>query len=278
MTYPEPNPPITPLVRWVIVLGVLVLAVAGGGLFFLPDQLGPLWPWVLAPFNTRFLGAVYLAALAPAIGLAATGRRAPARLVLPMIFGFTAVMLIVSLVYGERFTENPVTIVFWFVIYVVVPAVVLYELWRHRDYLLSLKAASPPPLTWLLGLQAIVLGVYGMLLLALPGIFGAFWPWPLDDFHARLYSTAFLIPALGAWLLLRGTARLELGLLGLSQVVGNSCIVIGLIVVDAAVQRVDWNTTGTLIWIGLFGGGFAAGALMLWHSITWQETTPSPAQ
>jgi hypothetical protein len=38
-----------------------------------------------------------------------------------------------------------------------------------------------------------------------PWVVSSFWPWRLDAFHAQLYSVTFLTPAVGAWVLLRGT-------------------------------------------------------------------------
>ena len=93
----DDNPTISSLLRTLTLLEALVLAGAGGGLFFLPESIAALWPWPLSPFNARFLGAIYLSALA-AIGLMfAAGRWSPARAVLPTIFIFTAIVLAVSL-------------------------------------------------------------------------------------------------------------------------------------------------------------------------------------
>ena len=48
------------LLRALTWVEVLVLILAGGGLFFLPKIAAEQWPWVIAPFNGRFVGAVYL--------------------------------------------------------------------------------------------------------------------------------------------------------------------------------------------------------------------------
>ncbi len=261
------NPRVTRLLRWLTSLEVLVLIGAGGGLFFLPAVLGTLWPWELTPFNTRFLGAVYLASLISAAALAYIGRWSPARLVVPMIFLFTAVVLAISIIYISRFTQNPASIIGWFALYIIIPANALYHLWLYRETPPVGGARLPAFMTGLLGVQALGLGLYGTLLLVVPGVAGAFWPWPLDEFHARLYSVAFLTPALGAWLLLRSASVLELRTMGLTQVAGILPLV-ALLLVDAEVQRVNWSEAGTWVWMALWVGIFLMGGLLLWRSRT----------
>jgi hypothetical protein len=100
--------------------------------------------------------------------------------------------------------------------------------------------------------QAAVFGLYAIGLLAVPGRASAFWPWPVDDFHARLYSVAFLTPALGALLLARAAAWDEVLTLGLTQVVGGLLSILGLVIIHAGGSPVDWAAPGTWLWIGMF--------------------------
>lgn len=255
----NPNPPVSVLLQGVTAVEVLVLLVSGGGLFFLPTVLPEIWPWQLTPFNTVFLGAVYLAAMVTAAMLVLIGRWSPARVVVPMILVFTVIVLILSLVYLERFdVASPFTWL-WFVLYIGIPVNAAFHLWLYR----TLPPASPLQLgprwrSYLLA-QAVVLGLYGIGLLVAPDRFSVFWPWPVDDFHARLYSAAFLSPALGALLLLRGTAWDEVLTMGLTQGVLGLLPILGLVVVDARVHRVAWTSTGTWLWIGGFVVLFVAG-------------------
>ena len=62
-------------------LEVAVLLVAGGGLLIALPAVVAIWPWPLTPFNLRFLGALYSAALLAAFIQARVGRWAPARTV-----------------------------------------------------------------------------------------------------------------------------------------------------------------------------------------------------
>ena len=61
------NPRISVVLRAVTWLEVAILAWAGGGLLFYPQIMAPFWPWPLAPFNLRYLGALYTAALVAAL-------------------------------------------------------------------------------------------------------------------------------------------------------------------------------------------------------------------
>lgn len=261
------NLEITRLLRWVTAMEVLVLIVSGGGLFLLPAELDSLWPWELAPFNTRFLGAVYLASLVSAAALTYVGRWSPARLVVPMILVFTTIVLGVSILYYDRFTENTLSTAAWFALYIAIPINALYHLWLYRKWPPVAGVQLPAFMIVLLGVQAFGLGLYGILLLVVPETFSQFWPWPLDDFHGRMYSVAFITPALGAWLLLRSTSMPELRTLGLTQIVGV-LPVIGLLIVDSEVQRVNWSAVGTWLWIGLFGVIGLMGVLLLWQSLS----------
>ncbi len=73
-----------------------------------------IWAWITPPFNARYVGVIYLAALVPLVILAVTARWSPGRLVLWEIFIFTAAIMVVMLAYADRFEWARVaTWVFW---------------------------------------------------------------------------------------------------------------------------------------------------------------------
>ena len=246
------NPAISPLLRWITGFESAVVLVSGVGLFFLPTLLGPLWPWQLAPFNTRFMGAIYLASFMSAVMLAWKGRWSPTRVIVPMIFIFTTVVLLVSLAYLDRFLANSPSTLLWFILYVGIPVNCALHLWLYRRLPPADSVPVPSFLRGLLLVQSVVIGIYGLGLLAAPVAFGSFWPWGLDEFHARMYSVAFLTPALGSLLLFRKGSSVELGALGWTQLVGGVFPILGLVIVDSAVQRVNWSQAGTWLWIIMF--------------------------
>ena len=177
-----------------------------------PKQGGTeIWAWITPPFNARYVGVIYLAALVPLVILAVSGRWSPGRLVLWEIFVFTAAIMVVMLAYAGRFEWARVaTWVFW-PLYLFLPVNSAVFLWRLRDW------RVPGPLIHLRGpliALAVVLGGYGLALLMIPDTATGFWPWPVDAFHARIYAATYLTPAVGAWVVRDGATQAELRTLG----------------------------------------------------------------
>lgn len=258
------NPPISALLTGVTWLEVVILFWAGCGLLFYPPAMQPFWPWSLAPFNLRFLGALYAAALIAALLQAVSGRWSPARVVTPMIFIFTLVVTVFSFVHLERFDLSRAEAWIWFVLYVGVCLNAGVHLWLYRNIPLPQPALYPRgALRGLLWFAVVTLGAYGLLLLIAPIAASAFWPWQLDAFHAQLYSVTFLTPALGAWVLLRGATRSDLRALGLTLAAWGVLPILGLILADANIKRIRWDAAETIAWLALFG---LMGVLGAWLS------------
>ncbi|HLF28729.1 MAG TPA: hypothetical protein VJG32_20560 [Anaerolineae bacterium] len=261
------NPPITPWLRLITFIEVLVLLGAGLGLFFAPELIRPQWPWSPAPFNTRFLGATYLASLVTVIMLALGARWAPARVVLPALFGFTLIVLIVSLLNLNQFDFGRwSTVVIWFPLYSVLPLSAAYHLWLYRK--LPPADPTPTPAGWraYLSIVALGLGLYSVGLLVAPATFSAFWPWPIDAFHAQMYSAAFASGAIGAFMVSRVAARSEWLIAALAQGVFGLFAILGVLLVDASTQRVDYRQPGAWLWLGAFAGMTVASLGMLWQA------------
>lgn len=260
------NPPITPLLRLFTLIEAFVLIVVGGALLFLPSFVAPLWPWETGPFNLRFFGAIYLASLIAVAMVLVFNRWAPARLVVPMIFVFTAIVLIVSLLYVGRFRlEWPTWI--WFLLYLALPINAAYYLWLNRGQPPADPISLPAAWRIYMLIQMVVVGLYGLGILLAPITFSAFWPWELDDFHGRTYSALFFTGAIGAFLSWRFAAPSELLTMGMTQFALGLLAILGLIATDAAIHRVDWSLPGTWLWIGAFGVALIAGLGMVWWSL-----------
>lgn len=263
------NPPISSLLRSITWLEVLVLIVTGGGLFFLPALAREQWPWVIAPFNGRFVGTVYLGSFVSAGFMAFYGRWSPGRIVLPMIFIFTTIVLGVSLFHLDQFDLQRWQPWIWFLLYVVLPLNSAYHLWLYRAW--APAESTPTPATWrnyALGLSALF-GLYGLALLIAPTAVSAFWPWPIDAFHGQMYSVVFITPAIGIFLITRQASKLEWKTLGLTLLVIGACAIIGLLLVDAVVppeKKVNWAIAETWIWMALMTLYGASGAAMILRS------------
>ena len=272
------NPKITKLLRTVTAVESLVLLVAGVGLLLFPSVLRPLWPWELAPFNALLLGAIYSSSLVGTAIVVYVNRWAPARVVVPMIFIFTAVILVVCLIYIDRFDFQYWGTWFWFLLYVIIPANAAYHIWLYRN----LKPVNPFPLPALWRgvflLPTMLLGLYGIGLLIAPDTFSSFWPWPIDEFHGRMYSVLYITPALGSTLLFGAAASIELLALGLIQVVGAGATILGLVIINNQVDKVDWSALGTWLWIGSFAIILLTGIGLLWQSRARSKVEVSSAK
>jgi hypothetical protein len=265
------NPLVSRLFIGVTAVETIVLLVAGVGLMLFRTTIGPEWPWELSRFNTILLGSAYAASMVATAMTVYVRRWAPARTVMPMILLFTAVILVVSLIDLDRFDFGYYSAYVWFLLYIVIPVNVAYHIWLYRN----IKPFNPNPLAmpWraILLLPTILLGVYGLGLLLAPASFSDFWPWALDDFHGRMYSVLYLTPALGAIILWRSAAAVELLVLGLTLTVGGFIPIVGVAIVDAEIDKVDWNEVGTWLWNGSFAILFFTGLGLIWRSFS-QDT------
>ncbi len=259
------NPPVTALLRWVTTVESAVVLFAGFGLLFLSTWVAPIWPWALTPFNAAFLGALYLTAAVAACTLAAVPRWSPARVIVPMILVFTAIVLIVSILYLDRLILNSPSTWLWFALYIVIPLNSAYHVWLYRG--LAPTDTRPVPIWFrnLLLIEVAIFMVYGTALFIAPSTFSAFWPWKLDDFHARMYCVAFLTPAVGAYLVRKSGSKLELITIGLTQIIGGVLTILGFVLVDSVQKRADWSAAGTWVWMAFFPLLVVVGLAMIWQ-------------
>ena len=260
----DTNPRISGLLLGVTWLEVVILLWAGLGLLLYPPIMEPFWPWPLAPFNLRYLGALYTAALIAAFLQAWSGRWSPARVVTPMIFIFTLVVTVYSFVHLDRFNLNRPEAWIWFILYIGVCINAGVHLWLYRKRPLP-QPGDCPRGTLRITLWAVIiaLGAYGVSLLVAPAAASWFWPWKLDTFHAHLYSVTFLTPALGAWILLRGTTRYEQQALGLTLAAWGLLPIFALSWADATIKRVHWDLADTWLWLALFAAMTGVGGWLV---------------
>ena len=186
------NPRVPDFLRAVTWVECGVVGSAAALLLTMPKWGGTdIWAWITPPFNARYVGVIYLAALVPLVILAVTARWSPGRLVLWEIFIFTAAIMVVMLAYADRFEWARVaTWVFW-PLYLFLPVNSAVFLWRLRDWrvpepLIHARAAMT--------VLALVFGGYGVAMLVIPEDATGFWPWPVDAFHARIYAATYLRP------------------------------------------------------------------------------------
>jgi hypothetical protein len=258
------NPALSSLLRGMTIVETLVVIGAGLILFFLPALAKTLWPWEITPFNTRFIGAIYLAALTLIIPLAHNTRWSPARVILPMIFVFTAWMFVVSLLYLPRFDFAKPGTWAWFILYGILPLNAGYHLWKYRELNPANAGQPPSALRGLLLAVSILSLLYALALTLLPAQATVFWPWPIDSFHAQMYAGMFAAGGVGSLIAARSASLHELTLLGLGFSVFGVLAIAGLFIVDNTVHKVAWPVATTwAFWVGLFAAGLFAGLMIL---------------
>ena len=242
---------------------VIVVLLVGAGLFFVPDMVKPRWPWLLAPFNARFLGSFYLAEMVAMVALLVWNRWSPARMILVMAFVFTLMVSVTSLINLDHFNFGRKASWLWFAVYAGSAVVSGLFLWNARGTPPVNAAISGAGWRRYFQLETILLGLYGLGLLILPATFSAFWPWKIDAFHAQTYSAIFITAAAGTWLISSHAPREELVALGAAQLALGLLSAIGLALTDAAVKRVDWAAPGAWAWLALFALIAATGLVKL---------------
>jgi len=250
-----------PILLALTATSIVLLIVVGGALFCFPSFAQSHWLWPLKPFNTRFLGAIYLTALVGLSSLVFSRRIALARLVIPMMWVFTTVVLMVSCLQLQQFNAQRKATDIWFWLYLVDCVGASYYWGYIRFHHFSGLRRLPAPWSAVLGVQSGILGAYGLSLLLTPAATGSAWLWPLDVFHAQLYSSIFLTGAVGSALLSRWATAAEARALGAVQVTFSSFVLLGIWLVDREVQTIDWGLFVNWAWVsaiallGLIGLG-----------------------
>jgi hypothetical protein len=258
------NTTITPLLRIMTTIEVIVLAIAGVGLLFFHDFTRTFWAWDITPFNAGFLGAIYLASMIAVSLLLLMPRWSSARLLVPMIFAFTLVVLIASLLHMDRFNFQRIPTWIWFVLYILLPLNCAYHIWLYRKRQHVNAVATPSLIQAWLAAQSIILALYAVAMILAPATFTAFWPWKIDDFHAHMYSALGFSAAVSGLLLFRRGSGDEFFILGITQITLAVLSILGVVIRSA---RVDYSAFGTWLWLGAFGLAAVTGVAIFIHGV-----------
>lgn len=258
------NPRLTPLLRALTGIEVLVLFGAGVGLFFFPDSTRPLWPWTPAPFGAAFLGAIYLTSLVTVSIMLWSGRWSPARIVLPALFVFTIIVLAISLISLDRLDLGRwSTYLIWLPLYAILPLNAAYHIWLYRRLKPADSIPTPPLWRAYLLAGAALVGLYSIGMILAPTAATAFWPWKIDDFHSQMYSATFLTGAVLTFMVSRTASRIEWITAALAPGMLAFFSLAGLLIVDASARRTDWTQAGTWLWVALFVAILISSLVML---------------
>lgn len=251
------NPRISTFLRFVIAIECGVVLMGAVLLYLFPKLAEQLWAWSIPPFNSRFVGAIYFAAYVPLLIFWFNPRWTPGRFILWLIFVFTTLVMLVMFVHWQSFAWDRLStyLIFW-PLYIFLPINSAVFLVRSREIQISSPVTMPTLWKFILLSIAVVGTGYGLGLLIAPEALTGFWPWNVDAFHGRIYASAFLTPAAGAWILLRRqSAASEYLTFGLNLLTGGFLPALGILLTNLSVppeRQIDYNAPGTWIFFGLF--------------------------
>jgi hypothetical protein len=181
------------------VASFLVLAV-GISLYLLSERTDTYFSWTInPPLTAAFLGAGYLASFLLELLSAREKVWARARPAVPGVWAFTFITLNVTLVHFDRFHfGSPVWITrtgtwVWLLVYITVP-VAMGILWafqaRRQGVDPQREVLLPVWMRTILGLQGVIMFLFGVGMLFIPESVIPLWPWKLSALTSR---------AIGAW-------------------------------------------------------------------------------
>ncbi|MCQ3938689.1 MAG: hypothetical protein DPW18_16825 [Chloroflexi bacterium] len=262
------NPPIPAYLRFVTAVECCVVFTAAFLLFFLPSFSEDLWAWTIPPFNARFVGAVYFAAYIPLIIFWLNPRWTPGRLVLWMIFVFTVLVMAAMFLHADSFAwDRPAAFLVFWPLYIFLPINSAVFLYKFRNVELKTQDDLSPAWKTVLKGFALLAGLYGIGLFFAPEALTRFWPWHVDAFHAHIYASAFVTPAVGAWILSgrRGAAS-EYLTFGLNLLTGGILPILGTLITNLSLppeRQADFGGIGTGIFFLFFLATGILGALQI---------------
>jgi hypothetical protein len=173
-----------------------VLGVIAGILLFVgAAETDRFFSWTIEPpLTAAFLGAAYWAAAVLLSWAAQRSTWPEARTALPPVFAIAVLLLVATLVHLDKFDLDSLFGWFWLVVYVIVPPLLVWMIWRARpDRPEAPGGGRPLPgwLRWALGAQAVVMLGFGVALFAAPLDVASAWPWTLTELTGRAIG-AFL--------------------------------------------------------------------------------------
>lgn len=255
------NPSLSPWVR-IFTGAALIVLITGPFLLFAPQVIVPRWPWAIAPFNARFLGAIYLAELCSMAILFMRNRWSPGRASMVVALVFTFVVSVASLIHLSSFVGAR-RVALWFILYVGYAALTAGALFFYR------RLPPVPPLAVserfrrTLQISGALMALYGAALFIMPTVAAGFWPWGIDAMHGRIYSAVFLAPGLGTLLLARSAARAECLVGGMFNAGLGLFSIIGLLLAHLQTGRASFASSGTWLWLILFAAICLLGLAMI---------------
>jgi hypothetical protein len=178
------------LPRWVRFILFFIAAQASIFLFAFirPDLILELEPFAASPLNARFIACLYGSTGLGLLLAGLFGRNF--REVRGPLLGAgvaTTVLFVVTLFRLNEITKFPFN---WLASYLIDSILVIIAFWRLGEWDFFRHGWSPQAPIWLV--NAVILGVVGLLMFVLPRQAVAIWPWAMTEALAQLYGTFFV--------------------------------------------------------------------------------------
>jgi hypothetical protein len=243
---------------------VPVLVVAFGMLYLFPDSGAELFAWPVNPqMSSMLLGATYLGGAYFFLVVLLSRQWQDVWLGFLPITAFAGTLGIATLLHWDRFAHDRWAFWVWAFLYLTVPLALPFLWYRNQRLAASAGVRAegrlPGASRWAFGVLGAVLTVAAVLLLLVPELMIAVWPWALTPLTARVMAAMFILP----------------GLVGLSIAYVNSwrsarfllqaqaiSIILMLVAVYVARDNFDWGDPAS--W--LFSGGLSLVLLLIGYT------------
>jgi hypothetical protein len=241
---------------------VPVLVVAFAMLYLFPESVGAdNFAWPVRPLmSSMMLGATYLGGAYFFMVVLLSRRWRHVRLGFLPITAFAGTLGIATLLHWGNFVHDRWAFVIWAFLYLTVPFI-LPVLWYRNEQPVSeadvAREGELPPLSrWTFGVLGAILTVAAVLLLVMPELMLATWPWTLTPLTARVMAAMYILPGLvglsiaydGRW----SSAR---------YLLQAQAFAILLMLIAVYVARADFDWVNPASW--LFTGGLSLILLLI---------------
>jgi hypothetical protein len=273
--------PVTLFTRVVFILAALLAIIAGIQLYILTDDTAHYFAWTIAaPLSATFLGVGYWTGAALLLFAARERAWANIRIAVAPVVAFVPLMLVTTLLHLDLFhfsSPDPVARVAawaWMIVYITVPFAVLAVLFVQ----LRTPGGDPPKLApipsgmrVLIGVNAVISLVVGLLLFVTPQLLFPLWPWQLTVLTAQAIGVGFLAVFAASVQFLRENAWTR------SQVGTVSYLLIGGLQLLALVRyagTVQWSRPGTWLYVAFMGAVLCGGlysTITAWRPLRQRE-------
>jgi hypothetical protein len=188
---------LTPLFQRFLFVATFLTFGAGVPLFLLSEQTNRFFSWTInPPLTAAWLGATFWASSVIVFLAARQPVFAWLRPAMPGGLFFVWLMMGATLLHLDRFHLDQVTGVAWVAVYLAVPPVLTFILWKQ----FTAPGGDPPRTALLPGwlrlgftVYAVVITVLGLALYLVPQQAASVWPWNLTPLTARAIA-AWIIP------------------------------------------------------------------------------------